>query len=281
MKKLTYYSLILQLILLSNFAYTMDQEQAAPAIPQSVIELRGRLHQGCRKLYRLWSKFCETYKKSAPYTRPISNVLGLSVGILGVYQNYRWATSGNPGLIRRTIAYTGIIASIIGAGLTKAFLHPGLPALLSAFRHRAEIKDNIKHNIITCWRATTLITTHEMDENVWGRMLDETRIASFKNVDEEYCRKYTDHPIYFEGDGQREKREILRSESPVTDCQLRVEEAQQRAPHNAATLALATHERLGAESPLALLDQDLLRDISQLSRDGEVYDAHKPRIPVH
>ena len=45
----------------------------------------------------------------------------------------------------------------------------------------------------------------------------------------------------------------------------RIKQARQRAPVIAHTLALATHPRLGAASPSALLPQDLLRYITRLT----------------
>ena len=48
---------------------------------------------------------------------------------------------------------------------------------------------------------------------------------------------------------------------------------QPRTPMMALALASATHARLGANSPLALLPQDLLRNITQLTNTAELQDT--------
>ena len=63
----------------------------------------------------------------------------------------------------------------------------------------------------------------------------------------------------------------------LNDYQRAKQEAEQRTPIIAQTLAMATHERLGAESPLAVLDQNLLRHISQLTTETELHAARQPR----
>ena len=65
----------------------------------------------------------------------------------------------------------------------------------------------------------------------------------------------------------------------LTDYQQRIQDAEQRAHDHiiAHTLALATHERLGAESQLALLDQNLLYYISKFTAEAEDHDARQPR----
>ena len=64
----------------------------------------------------------------------------------------------------------------------------------------------------------------------------------------------------------------------ITDYKQRIQEVRQRVPQIALTLAMCTHpRRLAAESPLALLDQELLRYISQLTIEAEYHDASKPR----
>ena len=63
----------------------------------------------------------------------------------------------------------------------------------------------------------------------------------------------------------------------LNDYQQRIEQARQRVPVIAHTLALATHPRLGTASPLALLPQELLRYITRLTARAEEVDARKPR----
>ena len=53
------------------------------------------------------------------------------------------------------------------------------------------------------------------------------------------------------------------------------EASQPRTPMIASALASATHDRLGAESPMALLPQNLLRDITQLTRTAELQDVEE------
>ena len=60
----------------------------------------------------------------------------------------------------------------------------------------------------------------------------------------------------------------------------RIEQARQRVPVIAHRLASATHPRLGAESPLALLPQDLLHYITHLVAQAEAMDACRPRPTV-
>ena len=57
----------------------------------------------------------------------------------------------------------------------------------------------------------------------------------------------------------------------------RIDQAHQRVPVIAHTLALATNERLGATSPLALLSQELMRHITHLVAEAEEVDARRPR----
>ena len=55
------------------------------------------------------------------------------------------------------------------------------------------------------------------------------------------------------------------------------EALQPRAQVIAHTLAMANHERLGAHSPLAMLPQELLRNISQLAVRAEDESRHQPK----
>ena len=80
-----------------------------------------------------------------------------------------------------------------------------------------------------------------------------------------------EHETAFQACNHEGARELL------NDYQRRIQQAQQRAPIIARTLAMATHERLGAESPLAVLDQNLLRHISQLTTQAELHAARQPR----
>lgn len=67
----------------------------------------------------------------------------------------------------------------------------------------------------------------------------------------------------------------------LNDYQRRIEDAKRRAPQRvriiAGTLALATQPRLGANSPVAYLPQELLRYLSKLSSDAELHDVRQPR----
>ena len=63
----------------------------------------------------------------------------------------------------------------------------------------------------------------------------------------------------------------------LNDYIQRIEQARQRAPVIAHILARATHPRLGAASPLALLPQDLLHYIAHLVVQTEAMDARRPR----
>ena len=63
----------------------------------------------------------------------------------------------------------------------------------------------------------------------------------------------------------------------LNDYNQRMEQARQRVPVIAHILARATHPRLGAASPLALLPQELLRHITRLAVQAEEMDARKPR----
>ena len=67
----------------------------------------------------------------------------------------------------------------------------------------------------------------------------------------------------------------------LKDYQLRIHEAQKRDHGHviAGTLAMATHDRISAESPLFTLPQELLQYISQLTIDAEYIDARHPRAP--
>ena len=72
----------------------------------------------------------------------------------------------------------------------------------------------------------------------------------------------------------------LRQHTIVTllnDYIQRMEQARQRVPVIAHTLALVTNGRLSAASPLALLPQDLLHDITHLAKQAEEMDARRPR----
>ena len=57
----------------------------------------------------------------------------------------------------------------------------------------------------------------------------------------------------------------------------RIEQARQRVPVIAHRLAFATHPRLGAESPLAPLPQELMCHITHLVAQAEEVDARRPR----
>ena len=63
----------------------------------------------------------------------------------------------------------------------------------------------------------------------------------------------------------------------LDDYNQRIEQAHQRVPVIAHTLALATHPRLGATSPLALLPQGVLCYITHLVAEAEAVDARRPR----
>ncbi len=62
----------------------------------------------------------------------------------------------------------------------------------------------------------------------------------------------------------------------LRDSQKRIQAVKERAPSIAHTLAMSTHERLGANSKLALLPQDLLRYLSKLTTDLEDHEARQP-----
>ena len=63
----------------------------------------------------------------------------------------------------------------------------------------------------------------------------------------------------------------------LNDYNQRIEQARQRVPVIAHILARATHHRLGADSPLALLPQELMRHITHLVAEAEEADARRPR----
>ena len=63
----------------------------------------------------------------------------------------------------------------------------------------------------------------------------------------------------------------------LNDYMKRIEQARQRVPMIAHTLALTTHPRLGAASPLALLPQDVLHYITRLATQAEAMNARRPR----
>ena len=63
----------------------------------------------------------------------------------------------------------------------------------------------------------------------------------------------------------------------LDDYNQRIEQAHQRVPVIAYTLALATNGRLSAASPLALLPQELMRHITHLVAEAEEADARRPR----
>ena len=63
----------------------------------------------------------------------------------------------------------------------------------------------------------------------------------------------------------------------LNDYIQRMEQARQRVPVIAHILAQATHHRLGADSPLALLPQELMRHITHLVAEAEEVDARRPR----
>ena len=63
----------------------------------------------------------------------------------------------------------------------------------------------------------------------------------------------------------------------LNDYNQRIEQARQRVPVIAHILAQATHHRLGADSPLALLPQELMRHITHLVAEAEEADARRPR----
>ena len=66
----------------------------------------------------------------------------------------------------------------------------------------------------------------------------------------------------------------------LNDYIQRMEQARQRVPVIAHTLALATNGRLGAASPLAWLPQDLLHYITRLATQAEAMDARRPRQAI-
>ena len=66
----------------------------------------------------------------------------------------------------------------------------------------------------------------------------------------------------------------------LNDYIQRMEQARQRVPVIAHILAQATHHRLGADSPLALLPQELMRHITHLVAEAEAVDARRPRQAV-
>ena len=63
----------------------------------------------------------------------------------------------------------------------------------------------------------------------------------------------------------------------LTDYSERIRTSQERAPIIARIIATAIHPRLGAASPMGMLDQFLLRDIAQLTAQAEDHDARQPR----
>ena len=63
----------------------------------------------------------------------------------------------------------------------------------------------------------------------------------------------------------------------LDDYNLRIQESRARAHNAAEILAQATHPRLGENSPLALLGQFLLQDISVLTKEAEERAARQPR----
>ena len=66
----------------------------------------------------------------------------------------------------------------------------------------------------------------------------------------------------------------------LNDYIQRIDQARQRVPVIAHILAQATHHRLGAASPLALLPQELMRHITHLVAEAEEVDARRPRQAV-
>ena len=66
----------------------------------------------------------------------------------------------------------------------------------------------------------------------------------------------------------------------LDDYNQRIDQARQRVPVIADILAQATHHRLGADSPLALLPQELMRHITHLVAEAEEVDARRPRQAV-
>jgi ankyrin repeat protein len=63
----------------------------------------------------------------------------------------------------------------------------------------------------------------------------------------------------------------------LTDYQERKQAAKKRAHDHVVALAMATHPRLVAGSPLAMLDQNLLRCISELAKEAELLAARQPK----
>ncbi len=60
-----------------------------------------------------------------------------------------------------------------------------------------------------------------------------------------------------------------------------IDRAKRRKKIIGSVLARAKDGRLGSESPLSLIPQYTLADITQLAAEGELYDAHQPRAHAH